>query len=231
LPTRPTKLECALSRSMPSRYEPTGPEAAYEPRSRRRVLRNKLGITRVRDIQQAESDALLAVQDWALNRYSADRRFTAEDIRSIHRQWLGHIYTWAGEYRTVNLAKGDFVFAAAEQVPRLMEELERNELAVHTPCSGMDRPQLVSALAHTHAELVIIHPFREGNGRCARLLAWLMALQAGLPPLDFGPLAGRGKRSYIGAIHAAFSGDYAPMAGRMEAVIRRTLRASGGPCA
>ncbi len=53
------------------------------------------------------------------------------------------------------------------------------------------------------------------------------ALQAGLPPLDFNPLAWRGKRAYIAAIHAAFNGDYAPLAGRMQAVIRRTLRPYG----
>ena len=47
-----------------------------------------------------------------------------------------------------------------------------------------------------------MHPFREGNGRLARLLALLMALQAGLPPLDFSPLTGRGKRAYIAGIHA-----------------------------
>jgi hypothetical protein len=50
------------------------------------------------------------------------------------------------------------------------------------------------------------------------------ALQAGLSPFDFDPLAGHGKRAYIAAIHAAFAGDYAPLAGRMQAVIRRTLR-------
>ena len=40
--------------------------------------------------------------------------------------------------------------------------------------------------AAVHAEPILIHPFREGNGRCARLLATLMGLQAGLPALDFG---------------------------------------------
>ena len=59
-----------------------------------------------------------------------------------------------------------------------------------------------------HAELILIHPFREGNGRMARLLAMLMALQAGLPPLDFSPMEGRGKRAYIAAIHAALGRNY-----------------------
>ncbi len=117
-------------------------------------------------------------QEWALDRFSADHRFTAEDIRSLHRQWLGSIYEWAGEYRGVNMAKGDFMFATATQVPRLMAEFERKELSAHTPCAGMGIERIVPALAHTRAELVIVHPFREGNGRCARLLAWLMASQA-----------------------------------------------------
>lgn len=209
----------------PTRYEAHGIEAEFEPGSRGRVLRNKLGIRRSRDMEQAESEALLAVQEWAVAHFDAGHRFTAMDVAKLHRQWLGGIYAWAGEYRQVNLAKGDFMFAAAAQVPRLMAEYERKELAVHTPCEGMDKARLVQALAITHAELVLIHPFREGNGRCARLLAWLMALQAGLPPLDFSPMAGRSKAGYIAAIHAALGGDYGPMEARFAAVIRRTLKA------
>jgi cell filamentation protein len=108
-----------------------------------------------------------------------------------------------------------------------MAAFERNELAVATPCLGMDRERLLVALARTHGELVLIHPFREGNGRCARLLAWLMALQAGLPPLDFAPLAGRGKRAYFAAIQAVFDSDYGPLQRCFEAVIRRSLRPYG----
>ena len=214
---------------MAGRYEAVGIEAETEPGSRGRVLRNRLGLNRVRDIQQAESDALLAVQEWALGHYSADHRFAAADLCELHRRWLGEIYDWAGAYRTVNLDKGGVQFAAALQIPRLMEELERNELAAHTPCQGMDRSRLIHALAVTHGELVLIHPFREGNGRCARLLAWLMALQAGLPPLDFAPLAGRGRRAYFAAVRAVWDRDYEPLEARFEAVIRRTLRALDPP--
>jgi cell filamentation protein len=109
-----------------------------------------------------------------------------------------------------------------------MAKFERNELAGHTPCQGMNRPRLLTALAVTHGELVLIHPFREGNGRCARLIAWLMALQAGLPPLDFSPLAGGGRKAYFAAIRAVWDKDYGPLETRFAAVIRRTLRGPGG---
>lgn len=210
------------------RYQATGPEAEWEPGSRGRVLRNKLSIKRVRDMQQAESEALLAVQEWTIAHFDAEHRFTAADIQQLHRQWLGGLYEWAGAYRGVNLSKGGFPFASAAQVPRLMAEFDEKELSGFTPCIGMHESQLLEALSRTHAELVLIHPFREGNGRCARLLAWLMALQAGFPPLDFSPMAGRGKRAYFAAVQAALGGDYAPMSDCFSRVIRRTLKVYGG---
>lgn len=210
---------------MMSRYDAKSIEAEFEPGSRGRVLRNLCGISSARAMQFAESRALEAVEEVLLTRFAAGHPFTADDVRLIHRLWLAEIYVWAGEYRNVNIAKGGFMFAAAQQVPRLMNEFEARFLRPLTPCAGMDEVALVAALARTHAELVIIHPFREGNGRCARLLAWLMALQAGLPPLDFSPLQGRGKRHYIAAIHAAFSGNYEPMETMFSRVVRRTWHA------
>lgn len=82
-----------------------------------------------------------------------------------------------------------------------------------------------------HAELVLIHPFREGNGRCARLLSLLMAFQAGLPPLDFEPLAGRSLPAYIAAIHAAVGSNYEPMTALFRSVIARTFRRHRGRAA
>jgi hypothetical protein len=52
----------------------------------------------------------------------------------MQRLWLREIYVWAGEYRQVNMTKGEFMFAAANQVPRLMEEFGRGPLREYTPC-------------------------------------------------------------------------------------------------
>ena len=81
-----------------------------------------------------------------------------------------------------------------------------------------------ASIVEVHAELILIHPFREGNGRCARLLALLMAMQANLPTLDFSTFARRGKGRYISAIHAALDRDYAPMTDLFGKIIDRTLR-------
>jgi len=62
------------------------------------------------------------------------------------------------------------------------------------------------------------------RGRVLRLLALLMGLQAGLPPLDFSPLAGRGLKRYVAGIHAATGRDYGMLIGVFRKVIDRTWR-------
>jgi cell filamentation protein len=96
-------------------------EVQAEPGSNGRVLRNRLGITRVRDMNEAESQALVIAQDAALDRYGPDHRFTAAGVCDLHRLWLGPIYDWAGQYRSVNIGKGGFQFAHAPLIPRLSE--------------------------------------------------------------------------------------------------------------
>jgi cell filamentation protein len=206
------------------RYVATGPEAEFQPGSRGRVLRNLLGITRVRDMNEAESQALILAQEAALDRFGPQHRFTARDICELHRLWLGPIYAWAGEYRSVNIGKAGFQFAHAPLIPGLMAELERGALARLTPPRAAIDADLARTLAEVHAELILVHPFREGNGRLGRLLALLMGLQAGLPPLDFSPLAGAGKRRYIGSIHAAVGRNYIPLTALFLRVIERSKR-------
>ena len=158
--------------------------------------------------------------------YDERHRFTAEDICQMHRRWLGGIYAWAGAYRRVNVSKDGFPFAAASRIPALMEDFSRDALARRTPCRAVGREETASALAETHVELVLIHPFREGNGRIARVLATLMALQAGLPPLDFSLIAGRARNAYFAAVQAGMDRKYEPMAKLFGEIIERSLAAS-----
>ena len=185
---------------VPAEHRPgfngVGEGAECEAGSNGRVLRNLVGITDPAEMEEAESDALVGALDRLVEALPADHRFTAEDVRLIHRTWLGGIYGWAGEYRSVDLSKPGIEFAHAEYIPNAMGEFERGPLARYTPCTFEERAQQVEALAVTHAELVVIDPFREGNGRCARM-GTLMAAQAGLPLLDFGPMAGDGEERYF----------------------------------
>ncbi len=200
-------------------------EDQFEPGSRGRVLKNKLGITSARAMAKREKEAQLRGYEKLVDLYHRDHRVTAGDICKIHKLWLGDIYEWAGRYRQVKMDKDGFPFAYPEQIPKLMTEFEKGPLRQFTPCRFSSLEEVIKALAIVHTELVLIHPFREGNGRVARMLATLMALQAGLPPLDFSGLIGKKKKEYIEAIHAGFGGNYKPMEKIFESVIRKTLRA------
>ena len=59
-------------------------------------------------------------------------------------------------------------------------------------------------------------------GRCARLLAVLMGLQAGLPVLDFTGVRGQERTRYIAAVHAVLDRNYEPMTGVFRRIIART---------
>ena len=200
-------------------------ENQFEPGSRHRVLKNLLHITSKREMDRVEGREQVRALETLASLYDSDHRFTAIDLCRIHRLWLGDIYPWAGKYRQVNVKKDSFSFAAAAQIPKLMAEFEEGPLKRYTPCRS--RENLAAGLAEVHVELVLIHPFREGNGRVARLLAVLMGLQAGLPALYFDKLSGRKRREYFAAVQAGLDRSYEPMTKLFTAVIERTLQIHG----
>ena len=208
---------------MTGRYDAAGNvQAQFEPGSNGRVLANKLGVSDVEEMDDIELDLLNRLHEDTLGSVAADQRITVADACEWHRRWLGNVYVWAGRYRTVNMGKGNFQFAASRQIPRLMDNLDNEILSTHTPCAGMSETRLTEALAVVHVELILIHPFREGNGRLSCLLASVMALQAGWPQLDYTHWDKR-RTDYFAAVQAGMS-DY----GTMEGLVRRVLRAAAG---
>ena len=210
------------------RYDASGfEENQYEPGSRGRVLKNLLGIAIKREMDLCEGREQIRALEELATRYDKDHRFTATDMCRIHKVWLGRIYSWAGKYRQVNVTKDNFSFAAAAQIPKLMAAFEEGPLQHFTPCRPAATDALAMALAEVHVELVLIHPFREGNGRVARILAVLMGLQAGLPALYFDKLSGSKRQQYFAAVRAGIERNYDPMAELFSAVIQRTFQIHG----
>jgi cell filamentation protein len=101
--------------------------------------------------------------------------------------------------------------AMAHAIQGLMATFEHEQLHHHTPCRFTSRKAIAQALAEVHVELMLIHPFHEGNGRVGRMLATLMGLQAGLPLLNFNVMAGDRKEEYFAAVPVGVDRDYRPM--------------------
>jgi cell filamentation protein len=202
----------------------TGVEGAFQPGSRGRVLLNLRGITRKRDMDRLEYETLARAEEAFFMRTEPSTRFTAEVICRMHQDWLGGIYEWAGKYRTVELSKAGFRWPPAYLVAKNMADFEAAVLSRHTPCRPRELSAVCVALAEVHAELLLIHPFRDGNGRLARWLAEAMTLQAGLPLPHYG-FTGRGseerRRRYLAAVQFGYGRDYRPLADFFAAAIER----------
>lgn len=195
---------------MSTRYDVAGPQGKFEPGSGDQVLANKLGITLPSDVDEAELILLQKLYESVLSDQMPENRLTVEHLKIWHRRWLGNLYSWAGHTRSVNMSKGGFPFAPAAQIPRLVVAFDRGCLAIHTPCHDYSLERLIEAIAVTHVEFILMHPFREGNGRMSRLLADVMAVQAGMGPLDYSSWE-IDREEYIMAIQQGLGLNYEPM--------------------
>jgi cell filamentation protein len=212
-----------------SRYVvPQGLETEFQVGSKGRVLRNRLGITGKRQMDRMEFDALLEMQEWSLKTLTPDTRLTTELICALHRRWLGKIYPWAGVFRNVELQKGGFRWPPAFRVAQNMAGFETGLLTECTPCRPASLHVVALQMAKVHAEFLLIHPFRDGNGRLARWLAALMSMQAGFPLPEY-QLAGKGSRkegsAYLAAVTQGYGQNYDPLSAFFERTVRRRMGA------
>ena len=189
-----------------AKYEVTTTEGEFEEGSNGAVLKNKLSIITVDDINEAETELLIKLYELVIieTEYS---ELTVANITTWHQKWLGNVYEWAGEYRSVNMSKGGFRFAAAQQIPRLLEKFQSEFLSLFEDLSTLDKEEVITFIAQSHVEFILIHPYREGNGRLSRLLMDVFAVQAGFDVLDY-EIWDENKEFYFKSIQAGASGDY-----------------------
>lgn len=201
-----------------AKYDISSTEDEFEPGSNEAVLKNKLAINTVDDINEAETELLIQLYELILS--DTDHSvLTVADITNWHKIWLGNIYEWAGEYRSVNMSKGGFHFAAAQQIPKLLQGFENDFLSQFESLSQLEEEAVISFLAQSHVEFILIHPYREGNGRLSRLLMDVCAVQAGFDVLDY-EIWDENKEFYFKSIQAGVSGDYQ----HIERLVRDILK-------
>jgi cell filamentation protein len=196
------------------RYREYEPDEA-EPGSDGRVLKNKLKIVDPEEIEDIEEMLLQRTYEALLTSGAEERPVTCEDMRTWHRQFLGELYEWAGEYRTaeISLPRDDFGFCRSKHIHSCMEHYERKLLANLTPLSRGEPEAHFGALAELHAEFIIIHPFRDGNGRVGRFMVDWLLCAVGALVLNWNLMGDREILSYREGIRtAAVSRDYEPLA-------------------
>jgi len=131
-------------------------------------------------------------------------------IKGIHKLSLGHLYSFAGKYRTVNMSKGGFLFPAAQFINESMDSFEKEILSV-LPNRYESKESLIKDIAKVHGELLFIHPFREGNGRTARVLANLIVRKQSYQGLNFNKIDEKVFLKYVSAVQSVADKNYLPM--------------------
>jgi cell filamentation protein len=174
------------------------------------VLKNKLGITDHSKIAELETIGFIKAQVIFTNKLTKRTKFNEAYIKSIHKIALGDIYVFAGKYRDVNLSKAGHQFLPFPIIANGMRYLEKEFLS-KLPSNYDDDKKLIEDIAVVHCELIHIHPFREGNGRSARIIADLMANRAGYPSLELSRFRKENYSEYIEALNKGDEKDYSAM--------------------
>ena len=125
------------------------------------ALKNKLGITDSTELAKEEEriSKRRAVELFESGLLDTLRPGSYSTLKTIHKNLFSDIYEFAGQTRTVNLAKGNFRFAPVMYLDAALESIEK------MPQSTFDE------IIEKYVEMNIAHPFREGNGRSTRI--WL----------------------------------------------------------
>lgn len=180
------------------------------PEDQAEILPNILNLTSSDEISLAEFDGFLKAEIILSECLTLKTKFNLKYILQIHKLSLGHLYRFAGKLREVNISKGGFPFPAAKYLEQSMISFE-NELLSTLPNKYPSKDELIKSIAIIHGELLFIHPFREGNGRAARILANLMARKQGFDSLLFEKIDGVNFSIYVNAIQKSAEKDYQPM--------------------
>ncbi len=180
------------------------------PDSQGDILPNLLGLAKVKQINESEFEGFLKAEIYFTEHLSQRTKFNKTFILKIHKMALSHLYSFAGKLRDVNMSKGGFPFAAAKFLPETMATFEK-EILSELPNKYESREQLIKDIAIVHGELLFIHPFREGNGRTARLLANLMSRKAGYDGLMFEKVGKKEFEKYVVAVQSCANKDYNEM--------------------
>lgn len=148
------------------------------------VLKNRLNITDNDELSKAESFlSALAINE--MQEKPIKGNFNLKHLQDIHKYIFKDIYYFAGEIRTVNIAKND-LFCLVQNISiyanGIFEDLRKDNYLIK-----MDTKNVINKLAYYLGEINGLHPFREGNGRTQRVFIEMLAKVAGYN-IDFSQI-------------------------------------------
>ncbi|MCP2323693.1 cell filamentation protein [Hamadaea flava] len=178
------------------------------------VLRNRLGIVQESLLQEAEAGlSIAALADLGIRPLAGAYDLT--HLQAFHREIFGDIYPWAGQIRTVGIARTE-PFCLPQHIEAYAEEVFGG-LAKERFLRGADRTTFLDRVTHYLAEVNALHPFREGNGRTQRAFFRQLSRDAGWL-IDWSRLD---PQENIEASRAALRGNNEPLRRLLDELMER----------
>jgi len=166
-------------------------------------------VTFRHELNEVEQENIALATVWAFRQVRKPNLeiLNEQFIRSLHKRMLGNVWKWAGTFRTTEKNIGVAPYQIAPDLRNLLDDAK-----VWLEFESYPSDEL---LARFHHRLVAIHPFANGNGRHARLIADLMASRIGVAPLTWGgrelTTTSELRTRYINALHLADRGQYSAL--------------------
>ncbi len=153
------------------------------------------------ELNQFEEANITEANAWALNSRVLKNQepLTEPYVRELHKRMFNQTWKWAGKYRAKELNIGVPHHEIQNQIPALLGD---TRYWIDNKTFDMDEIAI-----RVHHRMVWIHPFRNGNGRHARLLADVIAVKSGREQFTWGSIAlaaaGPGRAEYIRCLKVA----------------------------
>jgi len=178
-------------------------------------LKNKLGYTDPNKLAKAEKHiSSLRTAKLAISPLTEQPDYNY--FKAIHRYVFGGIYEWAGQERNIQTERSGYRFEWPEKIKSTAEK-HFSDLAKENYLKDLKRPEFIERSAYYFAEINVVHPFPDGNGRCQRILFDRIAQDAGFQ-FQWGDVP---REPFIDAVIHSFAIDTS----KLEVVFDRTLRA------
>ena len=177
--------------------------------TRNGVCLNYLKSTDNDYIQKQEDLKLLELYSYLVDNFDISRSFGFNTVKRWHKEVFSSIYPFAGELRSVEMAKGNGVDAWTWRIDFLNAIPDLNEFIKEvTKKSYEDIDSITQDLSKLLSDFLFIHPFREGNGRISRVLCDIILAKNDFPMIG---LKLKKEDNYIQRVHSGYECNYEPM--------------------
>jgi cell filamentation protein len=149
---------------------------------------NKLDLKDKDIIAEIEKELVVKAYETLHTNLGETVIFDEEYLKSVHSIIFSSLYEWGGQYRTVNISKGDSMFCPYINLDsyshEIFSKLEKDNYL--RDFEDISKKEIfVQKLAFYMCELIVLHPFNEGNGRAIRLFFDMIVTYNGYDYIDY----------------------------------------------